>query len=135
MASHVRQLHASDKCNGNSWPTTRKRATLLHCLGAEGQRIFYSLPDTGTTFDEAVKALKDHFIPKVNVVVERYTFRKRSQLPHEMVAQYIAALCALSAKCDFDTKTDEMIRDQMLEHLLSDKIRERLLLEPDLTLD
>ena len=120
---------------GNAWPTTRKRATLLHCLGAKGQRIFYALPDSGTSLEQAVAALQKHFIPKVNVVVERHTFRKRSQLPHETVAQYIAALRALSVKCDFKENADEMLRDQLLEHLLNDKIRERLLLELDLTLE
>ena len=58
----------------NAWPTTRKRAILLHCLGAEGQRIFYALPDSGTSLEQAVAALQKHFIPKVNVVVERHTF-------------------------------------------------------------
>ena len=120
---------------GNAWPTTRKRATLLHCLGAEGQRIFYALPDSGTSLEQAVAALNKHFIPKVNVVVERHMFRKRAQLPHETVAQYITALCALSVKCDFKENADEMLRDQLLEHLLNDKIRERLLLELDLTLE
>uniref|UniRef100_A0AAZ1XLQ6 Uncharacterized protein n=1 Tax=Oreochromis aureus TaxID=47969 RepID=A0AAZ1XLQ6_OREAU len=38
-------------------------ATLLHCLGTEGQRIFYSLPNTGDTFASAVTALEQHFSP------------------------------------------------------------------------
>lgn len=35
---------------GAAWPEARQRAVLLHCLGTEGQRIFYTLPNTGTTF-------------------------------------------------------------------------------------
>ncbi|KAG1936302.1 K02A2.6-like [Pimephales promelas] len=110
------------------------RATLLHCLGAEGQRIFYALPDSGETYNSAVDALKKHFMPKMNVVVERHTFRKRVQASHENIQQYVAALHALSVNCDFGDKGDDMIRDQLLEHLHSDDIRQRLLLEPDLTL-
>lgn len=49
--------------------------------------------------------------------------------------QYVAALRALAATCGFDDKSDDMIRDQLLERLSSDSIRERLLLELDLTLD
>lgn len=92
------------------------------------------MPDTGETYDSAVDALKKHFMPKVNVVVERHTFRKRVQASHENIQQYVAALHALAANCDFGDKVDDMIRDQLLEHLHSDDIRQRLLLEPDLTL-
>lgn len=119
---------------GSAWPDARKRATLLHCLGAEGQQIFYALPDTSETYDTAVAALKRQFIPKVNVVVERHTFRKRVQAAHENIQQYVDSLHALAANCDFGDKVDDMIRDQLLEHLQSDYIRQRLLLEPDLTL-
>ncbi|KAL1259033.1 hypothetical protein QQF64_009610 [Cirrhinus molitorella] len=73
-------------------------------------------------------------MPKVNVVVERHTFRKRVQAPHENIQQYFAALHALAANCDFANKVNAMIHDQLLEHLQSDDIRQRLLLKPDLTL-
>ncbi|XP_048842528.1 uncharacterized protein LOC125715236 isoform X3 [Brienomyrus brachyistius] len=120
---------------GNAWPEARRRATLLHCLGTEGQRTFYSLPDTGDSFDSAVTALEKHYTPKVNVVVERHTFRQRKQAPHETIIQYAAVLHDLASKCGFDDKTDEMIRDQLIEHVNNSNIRERLLLESDLTLD
>lgn len=65
---------------GNAWPAARRRAVLLHCLGTEGQRLFYSLPDTGTDYDSAVAALEAYFVPKTNTVAERHSFRKRVQL-------------------------------------------------------
>ena len=120
---------------GNTWPNARRRATLLHCLGTEGQRIFYSLPDTGDTYDSAVAALKLHFTPAVNVVVERHKFRKRLQNPHETVTQYIAALRDLASTCEFGDKNDEMLRDQLIEYLSNARIRERLLLELGLNLE
>lgn len=73
---------------GESWPVARKRAVLLHALGTEGQRLFYALPNTGTTFDSAVEALKRHFVPKVNVIAERHKFRQRAQRPDESINQY-----------------------------------------------
>lgn len=104
-------------------------------LEPEGQRLFHSLPDTGDTFASAVAALERHFTPKVNVVAERHVFRQRKQAPHETITQYVAALRELASKCGFNDNTDEMIRDQLIEHLNNPSIRERLLLEPDLTLD
>ncbi|KAJ8269711.1 hypothetical protein COCON_G00123180 [Conger conger] len=56
----------------------RKRALLVHCIGVEAQRIFFTLA-TGTTYDEACRALKSFFVPKVNVVSERNKFRLRRQ--------------------------------------------------------
>lgn len=53
-----------------------KLAGELHCLGAEGQQTFYSLPDTGDLFDSAVAALEKHYTPRVNVVVEHHAFRQ-----------------------------------------------------------
>lgn len=42
----------------DTWLDERQRAVLLHCLGTEVQRIFYSLPKTGTTYNDAEDALK-----------------------------------------------------------------------------
>ncbi len=49
---------------GDSWPEARKRALLLHCLGSEGQRLFYTLPNSSDTLADAIKALEEHLIPK-----------------------------------------------------------------------
>lgn len=84
---------------GNAWPEARKRTTLLHCLGAKGQRIFCSLPDTGDTVVTVVTYLEKYFAPKKNVIVERHAFRQRRQAPHETVAQYVAVLRDLASKC------------------------------------
>ena len=122
---------------GDAWPDKRKRATLLHCLGAEGQRLFYSMPDTGDSYASAVTALKKHFTPTVNVVVERHKFRQRAQLPQESITDYVNALRELLATCDFGDKANEMLRDQLIEKASCPRVRERLLMQTDgvLTLD
>ena len=70
---------------GDKWPEERKKALLLHSLGTEGQRLFYTLPDQGTTMDDALKALKTHFNPKRNAVAEQHAFRKRAQAQSETI--------------------------------------------------
>ncbi|ROL44189.1 hypothetical protein DPX16_17841 [Anabarilius grahami] len=80
------------QATGDACPETRRQAVLLHYLGTEGQRLFYTLPDQGTTFNEAMSALQKHFVPKVNVVACRHKFRQRVQRADETITQYVAAL-------------------------------------------
>lgn len=70
----------------------------------------------------------------MNVVAERYRFRQRGQWHGETTDQYVAALKELAATCEFGAMEEEMIRNQLVEKTNSNRIRERLLLEVDLTL-
>ncbi|MEQ2236296.1 hypothetical protein ILYODFUR_011107 [Ilyodon furcidens] len=65
--------------SGDGWPDARKRAVLLHAPGMESQRLFYTLPNTGDTFAAAISALKEHFVPKANVIAERHKFQNQNQ--------------------------------------------------------
>ena len=133
----------------------RRRAMLLHCLGPEGQRVFHTLPpsssstsgdvaaadgaadvpsDSPCNYNEALKRLDSHFTPAVNVVAERYRFRQRGQRHDEPVDDYISSLRALVVNCEFGSLRDEFIRDQLVEKTNCGRIRERLLIEPKLTL-
>ena len=112
----------------------KKRALLPHCLGTEGQQKIFTLPDTGVTNKSACEALRAFFVPRVNVVAERSRFRRRVQRQGESTVQYVAALRDLLVNCDFAALAGDMIRDQIVEKTSSSRIRERLLLETDLTL-
>ncbi len=110
----------------------RKKALLLHCLGAEGQRVLGAL-ESGTTsdYDTAVELLSAHFAAPQSALLRRFLFRQRHQLPGESVQQYVANLRGLASTCKFGALQDEMIRDQLIEHTNDTKVRETLLLEPD----
>ena len=130
----------------NKFNDDRRRALLLHCLGAEGQRVFHTLPPSSTSGDstpsateqcsysEALARLDNHFTPALNVVAERYRFRQRGQRHDESVEDYISSLRSLSLTCEFGDMRDEFIRDQLVEKTNCGRIRERLLTEPKLTL-
>uniref|UniRef100_H3AIB4 Uncharacterized protein n=1 Tax=Latimeria chalumnae TaxID=7897 RepID=H3AIB4_LATCH len=113
---------------GENRSGAQKRAGLLHCLGTGGQCIFYTLPNTGTTYASAVIVVETHFAPKVNAVAEQHCFRQRAQGLDETIVQYDAALCELG------DRTDEML-NQVVEKASNLRIHERLLLEPNLTLE
>ncbi len=110
----------------------RKKALLLHCLGAEGQRVLGAL-ESGTTSDynTAVELLNAHFAAPQNALLRRFLFRHRHQLPGESVQQYVANLRGFVRTCKFGALQEEMIRDQLIEHTNDAKVRETLLLEPD----
>uniref|UniRef100_A0A3P9DDX2 Retrotransposon gag domain-containing protein n=1 Tax=Maylandia zebra TaxID=106582 RepID=A0A3P9DDX2_9CICH len=113
----------------------RKRALLIHCLGMEGQRIYSALSLATDDYEGSVKALETYFHPKVNVVAERYHFRQRAQAVSESTDHYVAALRELVKQCKFGAMENEMLRDQLVEKTNNARIRERLLMEEDLTLD
>lgn len=54
--------------SGDGWPDAQKHAVLFHALGTEGQRLFYTSPNAGDSYASAIAALKDHFVPKVDVI-------------------------------------------------------------------
>ena len=128
-------------CDATAYSNERKKAMLLHALGAEGQRTFHTLTedfitvdDDDTCYTKAMKMLKSHYAPTMNVVVERYNFRKGGQLPGEGVDSYITSLRELIVTCEYGTMADEMIRDQLVEKTNSCRVRDRLLLVRNLTL-
>ncbi len=62
----------------------RKKALLLHCLGAKGQRVLGALElGTASDYDTAVELLNAHFAAPA--LLRRFLFRQRHQLPGESV--------------------------------------------------
>ena len=78
-------------------------------------------------------ALRNFFVPRVNVVAERYKFCQRGQKNGEFTEQYIASLREMVITCEFGELADEMIQDQLVEKTNPPCIRECLLQETELT--
>jgi hypothetical protein len=122
----------------DSIPVARKLAILRSSLGAEGYRICMDLcPEDDTAYDVVVARLGNRFAPKVSVIYARSVFHRRVQSNDENCVQFVTALRSLLSKCDYaEAVRDELLRDRFVAGCASDKIRERLMLEPDkLTID
>ena len=78
-----------------------KRALLLHSAGLEVQQLFDTLPDTGTTYEQAVSALTTHFEPQTNVAYQRHKFRQCIQDTNETVDEFYIRLRSSSSTCAF----------------------------------
>ncbi|XP_056009340.1 uncharacterized protein LOC130051434 [Ostrea edulis] len=119
----------------------QKKALLLHCGGMEMQDIFFTftLEDPGenqTVYDVAMKKLDDHFKPQVNDAYERHLFRAMKQSQNETIDQFVTRLRQKAEFCGYGTKTDESIRDQVIEKCSSSVLRRKLLERgKDLTLE
>ena len=112
----------------------RKAALLRASLGVEGYRVYSSLvTDTKEGFDDAVTHLVAHFEHKPSAIFERAQFTRRVQISSESVAQFVAELREMAAKCGFEgDQLEERVCDQFVAWLHDPKIRERLLQESDM---
>ncbi|UYV72040.1 hypothetical protein LAZ67_9001617, partial [Cordylochernes scorpioides] len=111
-----------------------KRATLLHCLGPQVQRIFFNLPEEKDTYEKAKEALTKYFTPQKNIVSERFKFRQRKQNTDENIDSYVIALRELVKSCEFGNLEEDMIRDQIIEKCYNRQLKEKLLQQDNLNL-
>ena len=94
-------------------------------------------PADERSFDQTVQRLANRFAPQPSRIMARSSFHRRLQQSNENPQQIATSLRALAAKCNYNERfRDELLLDRFVAGCTNEKIRERLLLEPDtLTLD
>lgn len=111
------------------------RQLLLHCAGSDVQDVFFTLTVADEEFDTALEALTTYFAPMVNTSYNRHKFRQDRQQEGESVGQYTTRLRGLAKLCNFPAaQVPEFIKDQVIDHCRSQKLRTKLLATRDLTL-
>lgn len=148
---------------GSMMDDGRKAAVLLTSVGVEGQRSYRKLlvqpptlattPGTyastsaanrssgssarliSTTYDAAIVKWPNFFTPAINKTAERFDFRSRAQMLVRTVQEYVTALRCLATNFKFGTITENVIVDQLVEKAIHPKLLNRLLLEPELSLE
>ena len=107
-------------------------------LGPEARKVFKTW-NLSATQKKDIKGVVERFDnncnPRKNVPFERYRFNSRQQEPGETFDRYVTSLRQIADKCAFDTITpDDILRDRIVFGIADDKVRERLLREPELSL-
>ena len=119
-------------------PKKTRASALLHVAGEDAIKVFngFTWAEEGHKEDpkEIMKKFKEHCTPLTNVIYERHIFHGRIQHPDEAFDTFYSHLCNLVKTCEFDTLTDDMVRDRIVSGIRDDNLRRRLLREPKLTL-
>ena len=115
-------------------------ATLLTVFGEEAREVFATFADWENDGDHnriepVLQKFADYCNPRKSVPFERYCFNRRVQEPGGPYEQYRTALKKLSNRCEFGSITlEEILQDKLVFGIRDNKVRERLLREPRLTL-
>ena len=119
---------------------TKKRvATLLTIIGKEAVKIFNTFKWEAEADKENIEKVLAQFekycTPRKNITYERYIFHTRKQKAKENVDEYVTSLKILAANCEFGSIEESLIKDMLVLGVNDKKLRENMLLDPELTLE
>ena len=93
----------------NDVAKAKQLSVFLSVIGRENFALLRDLlaPDglQGKSLNDVIEVLQQHFEPKLQITAECFHFHRRGQLPTETVAEYMAQLRWLLAKCNFTSMT------------------------------
>lgn len=117
----------------------KKKKLFLAVGGLELRRLVNGLNLDDNSFETMVRAVKHHFQPVKNVVLERHKFFSLTRSGTEDIQSFMLRLKTAANDCDFgsdviDSFTNQMIRDQLIRGLNNTKITEFLLTHDEMNL-
>ncbi|XP_063863874.1 uncharacterized protein LOC135102524 [Scylla paramamosain] len=78
-----------------------------------------------------IKLAREHYAPKVSVVLVRYRFNTERQKVGQRISSYVAALKRMASSCNFGGNLKEQLRDRFVCGVHNERIQCRLLQEGD----
>ncbi|XP_046975644.1 uncharacterized protein K02A2.6-like [Vanessa cardui] len=126
----ILQYFVANDINEQTDATGRKRKAILLSALSEGTYKLASdlvLPKDieDVPYEDVIKSLDSHFIPKRVGFGERHAFYTASQLPGETHSQWAARLRGLTAHCGF-LNVEEALRDRFIIGMRSGIEKEKL---------
>ena len=108
-----------------------------YIIGQDGRDIYNTMTFTSrevNKIDALFAKFEDYCKPSKNVIMERYKFNTRTQQKDETADQCVTELKLIAKNCNFGSLEDELIRDRLVYGTNSERVKERLLREEELTL-
>lgn len=118
-------------------PDTRKVAILLSLIGEDAMEVYYSFNvDLDTVkFEDLIKKFECHYMPKVNVVIERHKLFNRKQRTDEDIETFSTDLKNISLNCNLGPVHDDLLKDIFSWNLLCQNTKERILADKPKTFE
>lgn len=116
-----------------------KSSILLTCIGKKGREIYntfiFDSDEDKMKFKAIVEKFDEYCSPRKNITFQRYKFFTCRQKEGQSFGQFVTELKKLSQDCEFGQLANSLIRDVIIMGLSDNKLREKLLVQPDLTLE
>ncbi|XP_057290719.1 uncharacterized protein LOC130613381 [Hydractinia symbiolongicarpus] len=116
-----------------------KSSILLTCIGPQGREIYntfsFNDDEEAMDFDLIINKFNEYFLPKRNITLLRHKFFTYKQKEGQSFAEFVIQLKKLSKDCEFNDLRESLMRDVIIVGVSDDRLRERMLREPDLNLD
>ena len=117
-----------------------KSSILLSCIGKKGREIYntftFENDDDNMKFNTLIQKFDEYCSLRKNITFQRYKFFTcRQEEGQSFDDQFVTELKKLRQECEFGGLCNSLICDVITMGLLDNKLRERLLREPDLTLE
>ncbi|KAJ8935648.1 hypothetical protein NQ314_012711 [Rhamnusium bicolor] len=131
----IKRFNRYMSVSGMSSKTDKEKIDiLLYVMGEESEDVLIQFPTVSNKYHELVKAFEDYFIPRRNVIFERFQFNSRVQRPGENIDSFITTLHNLAEYCEYGALKDSLIRDRIVVGMSDKKTSEKLQLQHSLTL-
>ena len=115
----------------------QKVALLLHVAKKQAIDVYntFSFEVDTPNYDTVVAKFESYCNPKKNETYERFVFNSRNQAAGESFEAFLTDVKTKAKTCGFGVLKDSMVRDRIVLGVTSQRVRERLLREEELSLD
>ena len=132
----------------------RKVGILLTVAGPEAQKVFKTFTfaparaavvgppaipavpaESPDDYDCVMEKFTQYCVPRKNLIYERYAFNTRNQQEGESVDTYVTDLKWKAQSCEYGELSDSLIRDRLVVGIRDARLKEKMLIKEDLTLD
>lgn len=111
----------------------KKKLLFLAYLGSKGYALLTNLcapmNPICKNYDILKEMLSKHLEPPQHVLAARRAFNERKQRANESVGQFVVAIQKLSKRCEFGTNLKNSLNNQLINGVIDDSIKQRLLSE------